>query len=74
MNKVVHNETTTSSQNISGIYLPKIIKIGPYLTKLRQLMIDEVFFDSRCILDINFSPNKNLFLLLISDVLTASPG
>ena len=39
----VENETTPSSQYISGIFLPKIIKIGQHLTKLRLMKDGDVF-------------------------------
>jgi len=40
----VGNETTSSSRYISGLFLPKIIKIEQYLTKLQPMKDGDVFF------------------------------
>ena len=40
----VGNETIASSQQISGIFLSKIIKIGKCLTKLRLMKDGDVSF------------------------------
>jgi len=45
----VENETTSSSLYVSGILLPKIIKIEPWLTKLHVwLMKDRGVFETQC--------------------------
>ena len=47
----VGNEPISPSQQTSGMFLPKLIKIGQCLTKIWPTTEGVVFFDSQCLID-----------------------